>query len=94
MEEMSDINEEDDELDTPLHWAVLLGNAPAVQFLLANGADVGAVNKHKNNVIMIACINQRLEILRLLITHVINMGKQELANRQMTLIEAQVQQYN
>ena len=75
MDEMSDINEEDDELDTPLHWAVLLGNAQAVQFLLINGAEVGAINKHKNNVIMIACINQRLEILRLLINHVINSGK-------------------
>ena len=75
MDEMSDINEEDDELDTPLHWAVLLGNARAVQFLLINGAEVGAINKNKSNVIMIACINQRLEILRLLINHVINSGK-------------------
>ena len=42
--DMSDINEKDDEEDTPLHWAVLLGNTPVVHFLLENGADVGAVN--------------------------------------------------
>mmetsp|Transcript_16457 Transcript_16457/g.22258 ORF Transcript_16457/g.22258 Transcript_16457/m.22258 type:complete len:88 (+) Transcript_16457:994-1257(+) len=87
---MSDINQKDYEGDTPLHWAVLLDNGPAVQFLLANGADVSIQNNKRNNVIMIACINQRLEILRQLIEHMINIGKQELANRQMTLVDAQM----
>lgn len=55
--EMSDINSKDEESDTPLHWAVLLGNAPMVKFLLDNGADMSIKNNKGNNVIMIACIN-------------------------------------
>ena len=64
---MSDIDFRDDESDSPLHWAVLLDNLPMVKFLLQNGADIRAKNKLGNNVVMIACINQRLEILRLLL---------------------------
>ena len=64
---MSDINISDDDGDSPLHWAVLLGNESMTQFLLNNGVDIGAKNRHGNNAIMIACINQRLEILRLLL---------------------------
>lgn len=89
---MSDINEKDYEGDTPLHWAVLLDNGPAVQFLLANGADVGAINNKRNNVVMIACINQRLEILRLLMNHMISLGKNQIASRTMTLYDAQMLQ--
>ena len=92
LNDMSDINEKDDEDDTPLHWAVLLGNTAAVHFLLANGADISVVNKYKNNVVMTACINQRLEILGLLISHLISIGKYEVALQQMTLIEAQMHQ--
>lgn len=49
--------------DTPLHWAVLLDNKPMVNFLLQNGANVTAINRKKHNPLMLACINQRLEIL-------------------------------
>lgn len=66
-DEMSDINCKDKEGDTALHWAVLLNNLPMVQFLLTNGADVSAKNKKGNNSVMIACLNQRLDILRLLL---------------------------
>ena len=54
---MSDIDFRDDESDSPLHWAVLLGNLPMVKFLLENGADIRAKNKLGNNAVMIACIN-------------------------------------
>ena len=63
-EEMSDIDFRDDEGDTPLHWAVLLDNSAMVQFLLDNGADISVKNISGNNAVMIACINQRMEILR------------------------------
>ena len=66
-DEMSDIDFRDYEGDTPLHWAVLLDNSPMVQFLLDKGADISVKNNQGNNVVMIACINQRVEILRLLL---------------------------
>ena len=71
-EEMSDIDFRDDESDSPLHWAVLLDNFHMVKFLLENGADVSAKNNKGNNVVMIACINQRMEILRLLLNPLSN----------------------
>ena len=36
---------------TPLHLAVIAGNAQLVTFLLANGADVSAVDNEKHTVV-------------------------------------------
>lgn len=55
---MSDIDIRDYEGDTPLHWAVLLGNSPMVKFLLDSGADIKVKNNQGNNPVMIAAINQ------------------------------------
>ena len=57
-DDMSDIDFRDDEGDTPLHWAVLLGNSPMVKFLLDSGADISVKNNQGNNPVMIAAINQ------------------------------------
>ena len=67
---MSDINHKDEFSDTPLHWAVILDDNETVQFLLKNGADPSKSNTKGSNVIMTACINQRLEILKTLISHI------------------------
>lgn len=87
-DEMSDINFRDYEGDTPLHWAVLLDNAPMVQFLLDNGADISQSNNSGNNAVMIACINQRVEILRLLLNPLIR-PKNNPQNRPVSLYEVQ-----
>ena len=86
---MSDIDFRDDESDSPLHWAVLLDNLPMVKFLLQNGADIRAKNKLGNNVVMIACINQRLEILRLLLNPLPKISSQN--SRPKTLLVQQMQ---
>ena len=54
---MSDVNYQDEEGDSPLHWAVLLNNGPMVKFLLEKGADLKSKNRQGNNPVMIACIN-------------------------------------
>ena len=56
-EEMSDIDVQDIQGDTPIHWAVMLDNAAMVQFLLDNGADISVKNHQGNNAVMVACIN-------------------------------------
>lgn len=53
--------------DTPLHWAILLDNKTMVKFLLLNGANVTAINRKNHNPVMLACINQRFDILKMLL---------------------------
>ena len=63
-----------------------------VQFLLDNGANISVKNRHGNNAIMIACVNQRLEILRLLLNpH--QRSKHTPTSRQYNLLDVQLQAY-
>lgn len=43
--------------DTPLHWAVMLGNLKSVQFLLERGVNLEEQNYNKNTPLMIAATN-------------------------------------
>ena len=54
-----------------MHWSILLNEVASVKFLLKNGADPTVRNKRGNNVLMIACINDKLDILRILVDHVL-----------------------
>lgn len=65
--EMSSVNYKDSEGDTALHWAVILGNSDAVAFLLSHGADPSIKNNYKNNPLMCACLNSRMEIIDMLL---------------------------
>ena len=51
-----------------LHNACALGKSEMVQLLIENGADVLIQNKHGNAPIHIACLNFRLDILRILLS--------------------------
>ena len=68
VDEMSNINIKDSKDDTALHWACILGNEQAVKFLLSKGAKFDN-NTDGNNPVMIACINQKQEVLRILLNH-------------------------
>ena len=68
-DEMSDIDHIDEMDDTPLHWAILLNNPRIVKFLLDNGADRLPKSKYyANNPVMIACLNSKLDMLKILLT--------------------------
>lgn len=45
------IDSRDEDGFTPLHLAVIAGNMPLVTFLLANNADVNAVDNEKHTVV-------------------------------------------
>ena len=60
------INATDNEGNTPLHLATNWGNADVISFLLANGADVMAVNANLQRPIHIAAEKNGLDIIKLL----------------------------
>lgn len=61
--------------DTPLHWAVMLGNLKTVEFLLSKSEDLlEAYNYNKNTPLMIACTNNHLSIIELLLRHNANIN--------------------
>ena len=62
-DEMSTIDYKDNVSDTPLHWAVILGNEKAVDFLLDHGADPTVTNDYKNTPLMVACLNSNIKII-------------------------------
>jgi ankyrin repeat protein len=66
-DQMSSVNCQDSQDDTPLHWAVIMDNSMILKFLLNHRAKKFIKNYHQNTPVMIACINQRLEMLRLLL---------------------------
>lgn len=51
----SNINVKDIELDTALHWAVILNNTKAVIFLIHHGIKLEEKNSNGNTPLMIAC---------------------------------------
>ena len=77
-DEMSDLNHQDEMEDTPLHWAVLLNNPPIVKFLLQKGANRQLVSKfYRNNPVMTACLNSKVEMLQILLTPKQSIATQE-----------------
>ena len=69
IDEMSDVDYEDEMDDTPLHWAILLNNPRIVTFLLDNGADRLLKSAYyANNPVMIACLNSKVDMLKILLT--------------------------
>ena len=63
VDDMSTIDYKDNVADTPLHWAVILGNEQAVNFLLDHGSDPTVTNDYKNTPLMVACLNSNLKII-------------------------------
>lgn len=57
---MSCIDFEDEESDTPLHWAVILNKPDTVRFLLERNADKTIQNRNQNSCLMVACLNGNL----------------------------------
>ncbi len=51
---------------TPLHIAAKSGTLPVVRALVANGADVNAVNRYGETPLMYACENKKLAMVRYL----------------------------
>jgi len=66
---MSDINHQDEQDDSPLHWAIILQNTSAVEFLLERGASINLENLHGNHAIMVAAINDVDEKIMKLLIH-------------------------
>ena len=64
---MSQIDHQDVEGDTPLHWAVTLNKPDTVSFLLAHGAQKDATNSNLNSPLMLACLNQNLQIVKIIL---------------------------
>lgn len=68
-DEMSNVDHTDEMDDTPLHWAILLNNPRIVTFLLEHGADrLLKSRNYGNNAIMIACLNSKVDMLKILLT--------------------------
>ena len=53
--------------DSPLHWAVMLGNIKSVQFLISKGAYIEEQNYNKNTPLMIAATGVNLPIMEVLL---------------------------
>jgi ankyrin repeat protein len=66
-DKMSSIDYEDEENDTPLHWAVILDKPDSVSFLIEKGAQLTAINRNQNSPLMLACLDSNLAIIKLLL---------------------------
>ena len=65
---LSSVDTKDMAGDSPLHWAVMLGNVKTVEFLLAKeGVNIDSQNYHKNTPLMLACTNGNIQIIELLL---------------------------
>jgi ankyrin repeat protein len=84
-EHMSSVNCSDQQDDSPLHWAVILENMTMVQFLLEHNASVLHRNYHQNTPLMVAAINRKYEIVKLLLTSF----RPDSAEFQLTLLQQQ-----
>ena len=67
-DERCDLNIYDKKGDTALHIAIQMGKSKMLQVLVENGADVLRPDRHGNAPIHIACLNFRLNILRILLS--------------------------
>ena len=77
-DEMSDVDHPDGMEDTPLHWAILLNSPRMVTFLLRNGADRQRKSRYYgNNPVMIACLNSKADMLRILLTPAVRSGQEQ-----------------
>jgi len=67
LEGLSSLDVKDMAGDTPLHWAVMLGNAKSVAFLLEHRAAVDLQNYNKNTPLMVACTNGHAKLVQMLV---------------------------
>ena len=64
----ANVNAEDDEKDTPLHYAVNIGNIDVVKALLKAGADPDAENSRRMNPLMIAVVKDDVKMIETLVS--------------------------
>ena len=64
----ANVNAEDDEKDTPLHYAVNMGNVDLVKALLKAGADPDAENSKRMNALMIAVVKDDVKMIQILVS--------------------------
>jgi len=68
----SELNVEDQEGNTPAHWAIRNNHHECLSFLLRSGANVNAMNRQGDTLLITACKcrnDQNLDIVRLLISY-------------------------
>ena len=75
------INSTDRDKMTPLHHAIDEGKLEAASLLLANGADIDAVNYKQETPLHIAAYEGNAEVVRLLLTHDADIAKREMRDR-------------
>lgn len=75
------VNSTDKDKMTPLHYAVDEGKLEAASLLLANGADIDAVNYKEETPLHIAAYEGNAEAVRLLLTHDADITKREMRDR-------------
>jgi ankyrin repeat protein len=61
------LNDPDSDGATPLHWAAAGGQAPVVEFLLANKANVGAKKKDGVTPLHVAVALNKIEVVKMLL---------------------------
>jgi len=66
---------------TPLHWAARAGAVGCAEALLANGADVDALNKARRAPLQLAAEADQAESIRLLVKHAANLDIQDRKGR-------------
>lgn len=64
-----DCKNQEDQFNTPLMTACVLGHFDIVKFLLSKGADTSLKNKRKFTALMLATLNGHLDIVQLLLTY-------------------------
>lgn len=63
------VESRDEDGFTPLHLAVIAGNVQLVQFLIASGADVNALDSERHSVVHWATGELQLTYVRILVEH-------------------------
>lgn len=75
------VNNTDRDKMTPLHYAIDEGKLEAASFLIANGADIDAVNYKKETALHIAAYDGNAEAAKLLLKHGADPAKREMRDR-------------
>jgi len=75
------LNAKDDEMKTPLHWAVEKNSKEMVELLISKGADINANAKGSWTPLHIAVKNNLREIIELLISKGADLNAQNWDNR-------------
>ena len=66
------INEKDEDMDTPLHIACRENNLKLVKLLIVNGADINDENQYEETPLFIACNKKYKKIIKFLIEYSLN----------------------